>query len=111
MRHAGQAERDTFLSLGKSLHKPQDHAGLEAQGNLLVIVPAFVLTELKEAFIIAFIIFVPFLVLDLLVASILLSLNMHMVNPRAIALPFKLLLFVLIDGWQLLAQGLVLGYV
>ena len=110
LKHAGEGERDAFVALGKTLHKPEHHAVIEAPDSLLVIVPAFVLTELKEAFIIAFIIFVPFLVLDMLVASILLSLNMHMVSPAAVSLPFKLLLFVLIDGWSLLVQGLVLGY-
>ncbi len=108
-RNAGAGERATFVGLGERLHRPEDR-DLVAQEGWLVIVPAFVLTELKEAFIIAFIVFVPFLVVDLVVASVLLSLNMHMVSPTSLSLPFKLLLFVMIDGWQLLVQGLVLGY-
>lgn len=75
-----------------------------------VLAPAFILTELTEAFQIGFLIFIPFLVIDLVVSNILLALGMHMLSPVTVSLPLKLLLFVLMDGWQLVIQGLVLGY-
>jgi type III secretion protein R len=75
-----------------------------------VIVPAFVASELLAAFALGFAIYLPFLVLDMVVANVLLALGMQMLNPTQISLPFKLLLFVAIDGWGLLAQTLVTGY-
>ena len=75
-----------------------------------MVVPAFVITELKEAFIIGFLLFLPFLVLDMLLANILLALGMQTLSPSQVSLPFKILLFVAVDGWGLLAQGLILGY-
>jgi len=78
--------------------------------DLVVLAPAFMLTELTEAFQIGFMIFIPFLVIDLAVSNILLAMGMHMLSPVTISLPFKLLLFVLIDGWTLILQGVVLGY-
>ena len=79
-------------------------------GRRAVIVPAFVITELTEAFQIGFLVFLPFLVLDMVIANVLLALGMQMLNPTQVSLPFKLLLFVAIDGWGLLAQTLVTGY-
>jgi type III secretion protein R len=76
----------------------------------MIIVPAFVVSELKEAFQIGFLLFVPFIVIDMVVANILLALGMHMLSPTTISMPFKLLLFVLVDGWYLIAKGLVIGY-
>lgn len=81
-----------------------------AEDDPLVLAPAFVISELKEAFMIGFLLFIPFLVLDLVVANVLLSLGMHMLSPTTVSLPFKLLLFVLVDGWHLLAQGLIASY-
>lgn len=75
-----------------------------------VIIPAFVISELKTAFMMGFIIMLPFLVIDLIVSMILMSMGMMMVPPMQIALPFKILLFVLIDGWHLLARGLALSF-
>lgn len=75
-----------------------------------VYAPAFVLTELTEAFVAAFLIFVPFFVIDLVVSSTLLAAGAHMLSPTTISLPLKLLLFVLMDGWRLIIQGLLLGY-
>jgi type III secretion protein R len=73
-------------------------------------VPAFVVTELKEAFTIGFLVFLPFLVLDMLIANVLLALGMQTLSPSQVSLPFKILLFVAVDGWALLARGLILGY-
>ena len=72
--------------------------------------PAYILSELKTAFEIGFIIFVPFIVLDLVVANILLALGMFMLSPTIISLPFKLLIFIAVDGWSLIVQGLVQSY-
>ena len=76
----------------------------------IVLVPAFILSELKTAFQIGFLVFIPFLVIDMVVANVLLALGMHMLSPTTVSLPFKLLLFVLVEGWYLLARALVLGY-
>jgi type III secretion protein R len=75
-----------------------------------VLIPSFVTSELKNAFQIGFLIFVPFLVIDMVVANILLSMGMSMLSPSVVSLPFKLLLFVLVDGWYLIVRGLVLSY-
>ena len=74
------------------------------------VAPAYILSELKTAFEIGFIIFVPFIVLDLVVANILLALGMFMLSPTIISLPFKLLIFIAVDGWGLIVQGLVTSY-
>lgn len=77
---------------------------------LRVLVPAFVTSELKTAFQIGFAIFIPFLIIDMVVASVLMSMGMMMVSPAIVALPFKLMLFVLVDGWQLLLGSLVQSF-
>lgn len=74
------------------------------------VAPAFIISELKTSFEIGFIIFVPFIVLDLVVANILLALGMFMLSPTIISLPFKLLIFIAVDGWALIVQGLVSSY-
>jgi len=103
-KHAGAADRDTFVGLAKKL-------GKDVKGDeLWVLAPAFVATELREAFAIAVLIFIPFLVIDLVVALGLASLGLQATSPQAIALPFKLLLFVAVDGWRLLLDSLVRGY-
>jgi flagellar biosynthetic protein FliP len=78
---------------------------------LTTLVPAFVISELRAAFVIGFVVFVPFLVIDMVVSATLMSMGMVMVPPTSVALPFKLLLFVLVDGWQLLAASLVNSFV
>lgn len=77
---------------------------------LTVLVPAFVISELKTAFEIGFMIFIPFLIIDMVVASVLMSMGMLMLPPIMISLPFKILLFVLVDGWYLIVQSLLLSY-
>ena len=77
---------------------------------LRVLVPAFVTSELKSAFQIGFLIFVPFLIIDMIVASVLMSLGMMMLSPVLVALPFKLMLFVLADGWNLLLGSLASSF-
>jgi flagellar biosynthetic protein FliP len=77
---------------------------------LHVLVPGFVISELRTAFQIAFVLFIPFLVIDMVVASVLMSMGMMMLPPVMISLPFKLILFILVDGWGLLAKSLSLGF-
>lgn len=74
------------------------------------VAPAYIISELKTAFEISFIIFVPFIILDLVVANILLALGMFMLSPTIISMPFKLLIFIAVDGWALIVQGLVSSY-
>ena len=74
---------------------------------LSVLVPAFITSELKTAFTIGFLIYIPFIIIDLVVASVLMSMGMMMLSPMMISLPFKLLLFVLVDGWGLVTGSLV----
>lgn len=77
---------------------------------IFVIIPAFIISELKTAFQVAFLIFIPFIVIDLIISNVLLSLGMFMLSPAMISLPFKLLLFVLTDGWNLITQGLLISF-
>ncbi len=109
IRNAGDKDRKLFLNLAKKLRKPEDKESVSAE-DFSVIIPAFVITELSEAFQIGFVIFLPFLVIDMVVANVLLSLGMFQLSPITVSLPFKLLLFVLVDGWYLISRGLILGY-
>ncbi|HYF08458.1 MAG TPA: flagellar type III secretion system pore protein FliP [Acetobacteraceae bacterium] len=81
-----------------------------AQAPWRALVPAFMVGELKRAFEIGFLLFLPFLVIDMVVASLLMSLGMMMLPPSVVALPFKLIFFVLVDGWRLVSAGLVQGF-
>jgi len=76
-----------------------------------ILIPAFVISELKTAFIIGFVLFVPFLIIDMVVASVLLSMGMMMLPPIMVSLPFKLMLFVLVDGWNLIVGSLVKSFI
>ncbi|MBP3952024.1 flagellar type III secretion system pore protein FliP [Bacillus sp. YZJH907-2] len=100
-------EKDLALFMG--------YAGLERPETLediplTSLIPAFAISELKTAFQIGFLIFVPFLVIDMIVASVLMAMGMMMLPPVMIALPFKILLFVLVDGWYLIVQSLLLSF-
>ncbi len=75
-----------------------------------VLIPAFMISELKTAFQIGFLLFIPFIIIDLVVANILLSLGMFMLSPVMVSLPFKILLFVLVDGWNLITRGLLMSF-
>ena len=93
--------RDADLQLFTQLAKEQPYAS-KADVPLRVAMPAFVTSELKTAFQMGFLLFIPFLIIDLVVASVLMSMGMMMVSPMIISLPFKIMLFVLVDGWTLL---------
>jgi flagellar biosynthetic protein FliP len=94
--------------------RPDVDPGLAAGGAegvpLSVLVPSFLLSEIQRAFLVGFLIFLPFLVIDLVVAAVLMSMGMMMVPPAIVALPFKLAFFVVVDGWTLVTMGLVEGY-
>jgi flagellar biosynthetic protein FliP len=77
---------------------------------LKILVPAYVISELKTAFQIGFVVFIPFLIIDMVVASVLMSMGMMMLSPATISLPFKIMLFVLADGWNLLIGSLVSSF-
>jgi len=103
-RHASPRDRETFVELATRMGRAVDG------DELWVLAPAFVTTELREAFAIAVLIFVPFLVIDLVVGLGLAALGLSSTSPQAIGLPLKLLLFVSVDGWRLLIDGLLRGY-
>lgn len=106
----GKQTRQSDLALFVKLAKLEP--GINAENApIRVLVPAFVTSELKSAFQIGFMIFIPFLVIDIVVASVLMSLGMMMLSPVLVALPFKLMLFVLADGWNLLIGSLAASFV
>jgi len=115
-RTAGPIREFMFKHVGeKDLAVFMDMAGLERPGNrddvpTYVVIPAFITSELKTAFQIGFVLFLPFLVIDMAVASVLMSMGMMMVPPIMVSLPFKILLFVLVDGWRLVVESAVLGF-
>ena len=94
-----------FVKLGKV-----ENVKLRKDVPTEVLIPAFIISELKTAFQIGFLIFLPFLVIDLVISNILMAMGMMMLSPTTVSMPFKLLLFVLVDGWVKLAHGLVLTY-
>ncbi len=106
LKQTRQSDVQLFARLAKL---PADVKGEDVP--ISVLVPAFVTSELKSAFQIGFLIFIPFLVIDMIVASVLMSLGMMMLSPVLVALPFKLMLFVLADGWNLLLGSLAASFV
>ncbi|MGN6389875.1 MAG: type III secretion system export apparatus subunit SctR [Burkholderiaceae bacterium] len=107
--HVNDKYRAFFLRSARDIW-PEEMARSLGKKDLLVLIPGFTVTELTEAFQIGFALYLVFLIIDLVVANVLLSLGMSMVSPTIIAVPFKLLLFVMLDGWGRLVEGLVLTY-
>jgi flagellar biosynthetic protein FliP len=105
LKHTRKKDLSLFLSIAKA-PAPKTKADVPLE----VLVPAFLISELKTAFEIGFLIFLPFLIVDMVVAAVLLSMGMMMLPPVTISLPFKVLLFVLVDGWYLIVGSLVRGY-
>ena len=105
LKQTREADIAMFASVAKiaKIEKPEDTP-------LRILIPAFVISELKTAFQIGFIIFIPFLIIDMVVASMLMSMGMMMMSPVMVALPFKLMLFVLVDGWHLVIGSLVQSF-
>ncbi len=89
---------------------PQNRRESITENNMLILTPAFTITELTRAFQIGFLLYLPFVAIDLIISNILLAMGMMMVSPMTISLPFKLLLFVTLDGWLKISQGLLLSY-
>ncbi|RAI15122.1 MAG: flagellar biosynthetic protein FliP [Candidatus Melainabacteria bacterium] len=105
MKQTRQKDLEFFVSLSKK-EAPKSPDEI----TIWEVAPAFIISELKTSFEIGFMVFVPFIVLDLVVANILLALGMFMLSPTIISLPFKLLIFIAVDGWALIVQGLVSSY-
>ncbi len=108
-KHTMERERQFFLKSATAIW-PKHRAETLQSDDLIVLVPSFALSELTRAFQIGFVIYLMFIVVDLIVATVLLALGMSMISPTTISLPFKLLLFVSLDGWSRLVHGLVLSY-
>jgi len=108
-RHANELERSFFRA---TIDRMMEERGADPVGanDFIVLVPAFTVSELTSAFQIGFLIFLPFIIIDLVVSNILMALGMMMLSPTMISLPFKILLFVVVEGWTKLAHGLVLSY-
>ncbi|WP_294256271.1 type III secretion system export apparatus subunit SctR [uncultured Sphingomonas sp.] len=109
VKHSDPRERAFFLRTQQRIGEPGKVSSLR-DTDFVIVIPAFVVKELKLAFQIGFLIFLPFLVIDMVIANILLAMGMMMLSPVTISLPFKILLFVLVDGWVKLSHGLVLSY-
>jgi flagellar biosynthetic protein FliP len=105
----GQHTRRQDLALFVQLRGGPPPASL-AETPMTVLIPAFMISELKTAFQMGFVIFLPFIVIDLVISAVLMALGMMMLPPVIVSLPFKILLFVLVDGWSLLIRGLVASY-
>lgn len=108
-KHAADREKAFFLEAAKSLWPPKMTENLTAD-NIAIVLPAFTVSQLREAFEIGFLLYLPFIAIDLIVSNILLAMGMMMVSPLTISLPFKLFLFVMVDGWSRLILGLVRTY-
>lgn len=89
---------------------PKERHDQISKDNMLILVPAFTISELTKAFQVGFLLYLPFIAIDLIISNILLAMGMMMVSPTTISLPFKLLLFVTLDGWLKISQGLLLSY-
>ena len=104
-KHTREKDLSLFVKMAQ-MEKPKNKTAIPTS----ILIPAFVISELKTAFIIGFVLFVPFLVIDMVVASVLLSMGMMMLPPILVSLPFKLMLFVLVDGWNLIVGSLVKSF-
>ena len=102
-------ERQFFLSAAQNVW-PEDLRQRATNEDLTILVPSFLIAELKRAFEIGFLLYLPFITIDLVVTTILMAMGMSMVSPTVISIPFKLFLFIAIDGWSRLIHGLVLSY-
>lgn len=114
LKQVYESDLDLFVTLAqdKGVVKVEKIASSEELVNLpmTIVIPAFITSEIKRAFMIGFLLYIPFLIIDIIVSSTLMSMGMVMLPPTTISLPFKLMLFVLVDGWNLLIQGLITGF-
>ena len=109
LKHCKPDQREIFLASAKKLW-PKEYAAEATSSDVLVLVPAFVVSELQTGYEVAFLIYIPFVVIDLLVSNLLMALGMQQVSPQTITVPLKLLLFVMVDGWGKLLTALALSY-
>ncbi len=109
IQNSTETSRLFFLQKARALW-PKHFAEAATERDFLIAMPAFVLTEITQAFKIGFIIYLPFVVVDLIVSNVLMALGIVMISPTTISLPFKLMLFVLLDGWTRLIDGLIMTY-
>ena len=107
--HTGEREKEFFMQAAQSLW-PKSVANMITPNNIAIVLPAYTVSQLREAFEIGFLLYLPFIAIDLIVSNILLAMGMMMVSPLTISLPFKLFLFVMVDGWSRLILGLVKSY-
>ena len=105
---AGHVREQEMALFAEMAHLENEPAG--AQAPLRVLIPAFMVSELRRAFEIGFLVFVPFLIIDMVVASVLMSMGMMMLPPVVVAMPFKIIFFVLVDGWSLVVASLVRSF-
>lgn len=108
-RFADERERAFFMEASSSVWSEDARAALR-EDDLIVLIPAFVASELTRAFEIGFLLYIPFLVVDLIVANVLMAMGMMMVSPTLISIPLKIFLFVAVEGWSRLMHGLILSY-
>ncbi|SEK24656.1 type III secretion protein R [Roseateles sp. YR242] len=108
-KHAEEREKQFFLR-SAAIIWPSDQAAALKKDDLIVLAPAFLLSELTAAFRIGFLLYLAFIVIDIVIANVLLAMGLSQVTPSNVAIPFKLLLFVTLDGWSRLVHGLVLTY-
>src|SRR5688500_3418839 len=109
MRYAKPAEREFFVSATARIW-PESYRANVKEDDFVILLPAFVSSELTRAFEIGFLLFLPFLIIDVIVSNILMAMGMMMVSPTVISLPLKLFMFVAVDGWSRLMHGLILSY-
>ncbi|OAX56160.1 type III secretion system export apparatus subunit SctR [Xanthomonas graminis] len=109
LAHTREREKAFFMHSARQIW-PKDQADALKPDDLIVLAPAFTLTELTDAFRIGFLIYLAFIVVDLVIANALMALGLNQVTPTNVAIPFKLLLFVALDGWSTLLHGLILTY-
>jgi type III secretion protein R len=108
-KHAHEREK-RFLQRAASIVWPKEQAEQLKDTDLMVLAPAFLLSELTDAFKIGFVLYVLFILVDLIIANVLLAMGLNQVPPTNISIPFKLLLFVVMDGWSALLHGLIISY-
>jgi len=108
-KFTSEEQRTFFLSSTEQVW-PEEMRGRAKADDFVILVPSFLISELKRAFEIGFLLYLPFITIDLVVTTILMAMGMSMVSPTVISIPFKLFLFVAIDGWSRLMHGLVLSY-
>ncbi|HBR28971.1 MAG TPA: flagellar biosynthetic protein FliP [Firmicutes bacterium] len=105
-KHSRNEDLRLFMKIGEETTRPANYEEIP----LHIVAPAFIISELKTAFMMGFILYVPFLVVDMVVASTLMSMGMMMLPPIMISMPFKILLFVMVDGWNLVVRSIITGY-